>query len=151
MTLGRIDALLMVFIPILIVVISHHTFTTIYLMNVLGRAFDPFWKPKMFVPAIGFKERYRWTIYYSGAVVFGFVRRTIFDNIAYDFRGRVSRTTVAVCVLHNLAGLVMVIGLSVLAVRGTFLGWTFWHQLPRPAPSVLLPDGIDVPEGARLP
>jgi hypothetical protein len=145
-TLGRIDALLMIFIPILIVVISHHTFTTVYLMKVLGRAFDPFWKPKMFVPAIGFKARYRWTIYYSGAVVFGFVRRTIFDNIAYDFRGRVSRTTVWVCVLHNLAGIVMVIGLGVLAVRGSYLAWTFWHQIPRPAPSVLLPEGVEVPE-----
>ena len=141
---GRIDAL-MTLVPLFIVVLSHHTFTTVYLMNILGRAFDPFWRPKMYVPAIGFKERYRWTLYYSGAVVFGFVRRTIFENIAYDFRGRVSRTTVVVCVLHNLAALVILLGLAVLALYGLWGAWWLWHHLPTTMPSHLLPDGVSAP------
>jgi hypothetical protein len=142
---GRIDALLMIAVPILIVVISQHTFATIYLMNVLGRAFDPFWKPKMFVPPNTFRDRYRWTLYYSGAVAFKFVRRTIFDNIAYDFRGRVSRATVVLCVLHSLAAVVIAVGLAALAARAAWAGWTLYHHLPRTVPSVLLPEGVERP------
>jgi hypothetical protein len=147
-TAAHLDALLTLLVPILIVVIAHHTFTTVYLMNVLGRAFDPFWKPRMFVPAISFKERYRWTIYYSGAVIFRFVRRTIFDNISYDFRGRVSRTTVLVCVLHNLAGMVILIGGTALAIRAGWWVFSLWYHLPEPAPSHLLPEGVEIPSSS---
>jgi hypothetical protein len=142
--LSRQDALL-TFVPILVVLISHHTFTTVYLMGVLGRAFDPFWKPKMYVPAIGFKERYRWTLFYSGAVISGFVRRTIFENSPYDFRRRVSRATFVVCVLHNLAGLLILLGLVVLLVYGVSATWWLWHQIPVTQPSRLLPDGVVEP------
>lgn len=133
---------LLVLFPLLIVVVAHHTFTTIYLMQVLGRAFDPFWKPRMFVPANSFGQRYQWTLYYSGAVISPVVRRTIFDNIAYDFRGRVSRTTVVVCVLHNIAGVLIALGLLVLALHGAWGLWSVWTNMPRPVPSVLGPEEL---------
>lgn len=134
--------LLMVLIPVLMVVVAHHTFTTIYLMQVLGRAFDPFWKRRMFVPANTFGQRYQWTLYYSGAVISQTVRRTIFENIPYDFRGRVSRTTVIVCLLHSLAGVVIALGLLVLAAYGVWGLWSLWANLPRPVPSVLGPEEL---------
>jgi hypothetical protein len=119
-----------------------HAGATLLLMGILGPAFDPFWKPLLNVPINSFRRRYLWTVYYSGAVVSRRVRRLIFENIAFDFRGRVSGAVAAFCALHTLMGVLILLGAGAL---GTFLAWRLylaWAASPGTAPSRLLPDEL---------
>jgi hypothetical protein len=114
--------------------IAAHTVTTLYLMQVLNRAFDPFWVPQMLFPPVGFKQRYKWALFYSGAVLFKTVRQTIFENQPFDFRAHISRTTVAVCVMQQLFALAAIVGSVALAAYGLSELWTWWQALPNPEP-----------------
>ena len=119
---------------ILLVALVCHSALTIFLMDLLGDAFDPYWKRRMLTPSNRFTARYRSTVYYSGAIVFKFVRKFIFENVHWDFRGRVDRATVVVSVVHQLVGFVLMVSFGLLLVDVSWLAWTFWHQLPRPEP-----------------
>ena len=109
-----------------------HTVTTLYLMQVLNRTFDPFWVPQMLFPPVGFAQRYKWALFYSGAVLFKSVRLSIFENQPYDFRAPLSRTTIAVCVVQHLFALAALVGAAALAVFGLSALWSWWQDLPRP-------------------
>jgi hypothetical protein len=121
--------------PVLVLTVASaaaHTVTTLYLMQVLNRTFDPFWVPQMLFPPVGFAQKYKWAVFYSGAVLFKSVRQSIFENQPYDFRAQLSRTSVAVCVVHQLFALVIILGILTLAVFGLSSLWTWWQDLPRP-------------------
>lgn len=119
-----------------------HASATLILMGFLGPAFDPFWKPLLNEPINSFRRRYLWTVYYSGAVVSRRMRRLIFENIAFDFRGRVSGIVAALCALHTVMGVLILLGAGAL---GTLLAWRLyltWVASPGTAPSRLLPDDL---------
>lgn len=129
-----------------VIVMAGHVFVTVYLMDVLARAFDPFWAPRLIQPITGFSGRYLQTLYYAGAVHFRLVRRTIFESIPFDFRGKVDRRTALICAIHNLVSLLLFVGLAALAVYAAWAGWNFWNDLPRPVPPrVLYEDAIIIP------
>jgi hypothetical protein len=123
------------FVPVLVITVASllcHVVTTLYLMQILNRTFDPHWVPQMLFPPVGFAQRYKWTLFYSGAVLFKGVRQTIFENMPYDFRANVNRTTVVVCVVHHLLGAAAALGLLALAGYGLWELWVWWQALPRP-------------------
>jgi hypothetical protein len=143
------DNLHPLFGPVLVLTIAGaaaHTVTTLYLMQILNRTFDPFWVPQMLFPPVGFLQKYKWALFYSGAVLFKSVRHSIFENQRYDFRAPLSRTTVAVCVVQQLFALAAIAGSVTLAVFGLSSLWTWWQDLPRPdvkkAPQVVDPDNF---------
>jgi hypothetical protein len=130
-----LDALLWAKLLVLLVIL--HLANTLYLVEVLGRAFDPYWKPRLYHATHGVREQYLATLYYAGAVLFRPVRKSIFGDNAFDFRGRVSRPTVALCLLHGLL-LIAVLGLAlVLAFWLAREGWAAWGRIPRPLPPPL--------------
>jgi hypothetical protein len=145
---GTMDNLHPLFGPVLVLTIASaaaHTVTTLYLMQVLNRTFDPFWVPQMLFPPVGFAQKYKWALFYSGAVLFKSVRQSIFENQPYDFRAQVSRTTVAVCVVHQLFALAAIAGTVTVAVFGLSAFWTWWQDLPRPdvkKPAPVDPDNL---------
>ena len=145
---GTMDNLHPLFGPVLVLTLASaaaHTVTTLYLMQVLNRTFDPFWVPQMLYPPVGFGQKYKWALFYSGAVLFKSVRLSIFENQPYDFRAQVSRTTVVVCVVHQLFALAAIVGIVTLAVFGLSSLWTWWQDLPRPddkKPPPIDPDNI---------
>jgi hypothetical protein len=119
--------------PVLVLTLASaaaHVATAFYLMQVLNRAFDPFWVPQMLFPPVGFKQRYKWSLFYSGAVVFKSVRQSIFEDQPYDFRAQISRTTIAVCVVQQLFALAVISGTLVLATFGGMWLWAWWQALP---------------------
>jgi hypothetical protein len=117
-----------------VIVMASHVFVTVYLMDVLARAFDPFWAPRLIQPITGFSGRYLQTLYYAGAVHFKVVRRTIFESIPFDFRSKVDRRTALVCAVHNTVSLLAVVALTAVAIYAAWAGWNFWNDLPRPVP-----------------
>jgi hypothetical protein len=127
----------LLFVQILVLTVAAlacHVVTTLYLMQILNRTFDPHWRPRMLFPPTSFRHRYQWTLYYSGAVLFKTYRRTVFENLPYDFSGQVSRTTRVVCVVHHLFGFLFVAGTLIVAVYLAWGLWTGWERVPRTAP-----------------
>jgi hypothetical protein len=116
-----------------------HLATTLYLAEVLGRAFDPYWKPRLFYSGNGPREQYMAALLYAGAVVFGVVRRTVFGDNGFDFRGRVTRMTALMCLLHFLLLVAMLAAAGMTAMLLGREGWAAWERLPRPPP-LPLPD-----------
>jgi hypothetical protein len=116
-----------------------HLAGTLYLNEILGRAFDHYWKPRLYHAGRRVRDQYVATFYYAGALLFPPVRRTVFGDNGFDFRGRVSRTTVFLCLLHCLLFTAMLatglVFLSVVAQEGM----AAWDRIPRPAP-LPLPD-----------
>jgi hypothetical protein len=132
---GTMDNLHPLFGPVLVLTVASvaaHIATTLYLMQVLNRTFDPFWVPQMLFPPVGFGQKYKWALFYSGAVLFKSVRQSIFENQPFDFRAQVSRTTVVVCVVQQLFAIAAIAGTVTLAVFGLSTLWTWWQDLPRP-------------------
>lgn len=123
---------------------ASHAVTTIYLMRVLGNAFDRDWTPRMLFPISGFRQRYVQTVYYAGAVLFRRIRRTIFEDIPYDFRRRVSRTTVAICLFQYLVAAVTLIALAVVSLYIALELWHVWQHLPRVVPTRFVPETPDL-------
>jgi hypothetical protein len=126
------------FFPVLVLTVASaaaHVATALYLMQVLNRAFDPFWVPQMLFPPVGFAQRFKWSVFYSGAVVFPSVRQYIFESQPYDFRAQISRTSVAVCVFQQLCALATIVGVLALASFGGLWLWHWWQDLPTPQPS----------------
>jgi len=132
--MGNLHAL---FGPVLVLTLASaaaHTVTTLYLMQVLNRTFDPIWVPQMLFPPVGFGQKYKWALFYSGAVLFKSVRQSVFENLEFDFRAPLSRTTIAVCVVQHLFALATIVGGVTVAVMGLSSAWTWWQDLPRPEP-----------------
>lgn len=125
-----------------------HTATTLYLMPILSRTFDPIWVPQMLFPPVGFGQKYKWALFYSGAVLFKSVRQSVFENLEFDFRAPLSRTTVAVIIVQHLFALVTLVGAVTVAVFGLSSAWAWWQDLPRPEPPKAAPvDPNDFPGG----
>lgn len=129
-------------LSIAVVAVALHVALSLYLMQVLNDAFDPDWQPRMLFPSASARARYLWTHHYSGAVLFARVRRTVFEGIQYDFRRRVSRSTVYLCVLHQLCALVVVLSVLMLIVFAAYGAWWVWQHRPQIIPSILRPDGV---------
>lgn len=135
------------FVPVAVVTAAAlicHVVTTLYLMQVLNRIFDPDWVPQMLYPPVGPGQRYKWTLYYSGAVWLKSVRDLVFENKPYDFSGRLSRTTRAVCLMHHLFAALALLGLLALAGYALFELWHWWQDLPSPEPPKPAPPPDDL-------
>jgi hypothetical protein len=111
-----------------------HLAMTLHLQGILNPTFDPFWVPRLLFPPAGFHQRYRWTLYYAGALVSPLARRMIFEDIPYDFRARVSRRTMVLVALYVLLTLVTFAAFVVAAVLLVRTGVRFWQQLPETVP-----------------
>jgi hypothetical protein len=111
-----------------------HLASTLYLSEVLGRAFDHYWKPRLYHVASGLRENYLATIYYAGAVLSGSVRRAVFGDNGFDFRARVTRTTVLMCLLQGLLLLLLLALAALVAWVVASEGWAAWERIPRPLP-----------------
>jgi hypothetical protein len=130
---------------LLVIVLASHVFVTVYLMDVLARAFDPFWGPRLLQPISGFTARYLQTLYYAGAVHFKLVRSTIFENIPFDFRAKLDRRTALLCAVYNVVSVLMFLGLTALAVYAAWGVWNIWNELPRPvAPRIMYEEAISL-------